>query len=269
MDQGWIKLHRQILDNEIFYNKPDKWFKIFIFILLRVNHKDNKGFKAGSCFMKYEWIMDNTGATKDQVKHCIASLKNDKMVHTLKATRGMTIFVLNWELYQGNEITEATQKARQVPDRSHTINKNDKNDKNISSIFSSNKYIEELESSNTKHLSIIGLFAKKRGSSFASADEGSAFIKRWARSASALSCYKLDQIGNVMKWLDDQEWLSMWGLDTVGKYIDKYKDYKQGGVKHDTRYPSADEILAKQYKLMEEDHGIEFVNRVKKERGDA
>jgi len=83
--------------------------------------------------------MDKTGATKNQVKHCIEFLKKDKMLATQKATRGFTVKVLKYNDFQSLENykkpqekeskrnTEGTQKEH----RSHTINKNDKNDKNV------------------------------------------------------------------------------------------------------------------------------------------
>ena len=129
---------RQTIDSEIFYNKPDVWFKIWFYLVNQVNHKDDKRFKRGTCFLKYEWIMNKTGATKNQVKHCIEFLKKDKMLATQKATRGFVIKVNRYNDYQtldnykkprekeSKRNTEGTQKEH----RSHTINKNDKNVKN-------------------------------------------------------------------------------------------------------------------------------------------
>ena len=129
---------RQTIDSDIFFNKPDVWFKMWFYIVNRVNHKNDKRFERGSCFLKYDWIMDKTGATKNQVKHCIEFLKKDKMLATQKATRGFIVKVIKYDSFQTLENykkpqekeskrnTEGTQKEH----RSHTINKNDKNDKN-------------------------------------------------------------------------------------------------------------------------------------------
>ncbi len=128
---------RQTIDSDIFYDKPDVWFKIWFYLVNQVNHKDDKRFKRGSCFLKYEWIMDKTGATYNQVKHCLEYLKSAKQIATQKKTRGMLLTVINYDFYQTldnyyyeESQTERKTKARQKPDRSHTINKNDKNDKN-------------------------------------------------------------------------------------------------------------------------------------------
>jgi len=114
---------RQTIDSEIFYNK--------------------------TCFLKYEWIMDKTGATKNQVKHCIEFLKKDKMLATQKATRGFIVKVSKYNDYQtidnykkpqekeSKRNTEGTQKEH----RSHTINKYDKYDKNVKNKKDINKLI--------------------------------------------------------------------------------------------------------------------------------
>ena len=125
---------RQTIDSEIFYKKPHVWFKIWFYLVNQVNHKDDKRFKRGTCFLKYEWIMDKTGATKNQIKHCIEYFKKDQMLATQKATRGFIVKVNRYNDYQtldnykkpqekeSERNTEGTQKEH----RSHTINKYDK-----------------------------------------------------------------------------------------------------------------------------------------------
>lgn len=125
---------RKTIDSEIF-TKPDKWFKIWFYLVNKANHKYKKQFERGQCFVKYEWIKEATGATQDQIKHCIEYLKKAKMLATQKATRGMSITIVNYDLYQNldnyESHTKSHLKATQKPHRSHTINKNVKNEKNV------------------------------------------------------------------------------------------------------------------------------------------
>jgi len=137
---------RQTIDSDIFYNKPDKWFKIWFYLINEVNHKDNKQFNRGSCFTKYEWIMEKTKATKNEVDHCIRWLKSATMITTLKATRGFIINVLNYNGYQSLENyksdtksdSKSDLKAKQKRNKSETkatlLNKNDKNDNNDNNV---------------------------------------------------------------------------------------------------------------------------------------
>jgi len=130
---------RQSVDSEIFTDKPAVWFKIWFYIVNRVNHKDTKQFKRGDCFIRYDWIMDKTKATKSEVDHCIRWLKSATMLATRKSTRGMIVTVLKYGYFQTldnyyNDVksdSNGETKAKQKRYRSDTINKNGKNDKNI------------------------------------------------------------------------------------------------------------------------------------------
>lgn len=91
---------RQTIESEIFSDKPAMWFKLWFYLVNRANHQDNRKFKRGQAFVKYDWIMSATGATFNQVKHCIAYLKSRKMIATQKATRGTIITILKYDTYQ-------------------------------------------------------------------------------------------------------------------------------------------------------------------------
>lgn len=125
---------RQTIDSDIFYWKPDKWFKIWFFIVNKVNHTDNKLFKRGENLTTYKEIQNATKATKDQVDKFIRWAKEESMLTTRKTTRGMIISVLNYDKYQDlnhyRDDTESETKAKQKRNRSDTITNNDKNVKN-------------------------------------------------------------------------------------------------------------------------------------------
>ena len=114
---------RQTLDSMIFH-KPDKWFKIWFYIVNRANHKDNGQFKRGQCFLTYSMIMDNTRGTRGEIDHCIRWLKKNQMLATQKATRGFTVTVLNYDIYQNLDNykgdTKSDLKATQKRHRSDT-----------------------------------------------------------------------------------------------------------------------------------------------------
>lgn len=161
---------RQTIDSDVFYNKPDKWFKIWFYLINKVNYKDTKQFDRGSGFMKYDWITNATGATKDQVKHCLEYFKKATMIATRKATRGMVVKVINYNAFQNldNYIsheeshTGRNTKATQKPHRSHTILKKVKkvkNKKDITKVISS-------VGLKPNYALIINYLNKKTGSNF-------------------------------------------------------------------------------------------------------
>lgn len=91
---------RQTIESDIFYWKPDKWFKIWFYLVNKVNHKDNKLFDRGSNFITYKEISLSTKATIAQIDSFIRWAKSEKMIETKKTTRGMVLKVLNYSLYQ-------------------------------------------------------------------------------------------------------------------------------------------------------------------------
>ncbi len=129
---------RQTINSDIFFNKPDKWFKIWFYLINEANHSDDRQFKRGSCFLKYEWIMEKTKATKNEVDHCIRWLKSATMIATAKATGGFTVKILNYNVFQSLESYKSDSKsdrsgetkAKQKRNKSDSKYKNDNNVKN-------------------------------------------------------------------------------------------------------------------------------------------
>lgn len=115
---------RKTVDSDIFH-KPDKWFKMWFFIVNRANYADNGKYKRGQCHLTYDQIRIATGASKDQIKHGIAYLKGAHMLATQKATRGFIVTVLNYGVYQNIDSykgrTKSPQDAQDTPQKGHTI----------------------------------------------------------------------------------------------------------------------------------------------------
>ncbi len=124
---------RQTIESDIFFWKPDKWFKIWFFIVSKANHKDTKQFKRGECFLTGEGIQDATGATPDQVKKCLSWLRKNKMIATKRSTRGFILSINKYSTYQDFEhYTSTNSSTREAPEkhqRSTTINNNEKNER--------------------------------------------------------------------------------------------------------------------------------------------
>jgi len=91
---------RKTVESDVFFSKPDKWFKVWFYIISHVNYADCKELKKGENFMTYSEIMLYTKATKDQIDKFMRWAKADDMIATRKTTRGMVITVLNYAKYQ-------------------------------------------------------------------------------------------------------------------------------------------------------------------------
>lgn len=125
-NQGWIAIHRQLQDSDI-WSKPHEWLKIWMFILLNVSY-ENKRYPRGTYFFRYQWIADRTGASYDQVRRCIDYLKISHSIATQKATQGIIITVLNFAKYQDitkfKSQTEKSNHATRKPRGSHNTTNN-------------------------------------------------------------------------------------------------------------------------------------------------
>jgi len=129
--EGYTMWARQTIDSDIFFYKPDKWFKIWFYLISKVNHKDNRLFKRGSGLVTYGEIEERTKATKGQIDKLMRFLKKSEMATTRKSTRGMVITILNYDKYQDSKsyTVDTPVDLRSKPGRNpvDTINKNVKN----------------------------------------------------------------------------------------------------------------------------------------------
>lgn len=141
--EGCILLARKILKSSIWQQKPSWWLKVWIYILMEVNHKDNALFKRGENFFNYKEIFNDCnliteGNDTKSIDNLMRWLKSTGQITTHKTTRGFIISVCNYEYYQnlvnykndtqndiGNEI-----ETKQKRNRNDTINNNDNNDNN-------------------------------------------------------------------------------------------------------------------------------------------
>ena len=79
--RGAFHLARQIFDSEIWLLKPATWFKIWIYIIGKVNYKDNGTFNRGENFFRFTKELDNIGTdiTIDTVRNTL-QVPNKKQV---------------------------------------------------------------------------------------------------------------------------------------------------------------------------------------------
>lgn len=130
---GCILLSRQIMKSEI-WKKPPEYLKIFLYILLKVNHKDDL-FPRGSNFFNFSEEKP-IGVTKNQIYDFLRWAKSEKIgiLTTQKTTRGIVLKVNNYDRYQTLEnyyLQDRFQNSSkiaptQLQNSSNTINKNER-----------------------------------------------------------------------------------------------------------------------------------------------
>lgn len=254
---GAIALARKTIESDVFVNKPDKWFKIWVFILLGANYKDVKNFKRGDIFTTYTEIMSYTKATRNEVDHCIRWLKQAKQITTQKATRGMYINIVNYNVYQKfnnyksdtESDTKSDIKAKQKRHKSDTISKEGKEREEDNTMRGKPRspsktkkpgdedpqdlktFVSLMRASPQKHIQIIGEYADEKKPGFSTKGQWREFAIKNMRIASKMSKYSMEQIEKAFTLMakdlksdkNPKGFITKWGLETVFKYLEDVK----------------------------------------------
>lgn len=137
MCNGWIKLHRKILDWE-WFTSPST-LQLFIYLLLRANKEDKKWrgilIKRGQLVTSVATISEETKLSTQQVRTSLNRLKSTNEITSKTTNRFTLVTVCKYESYQLYEETEqqAKQQALQQTNNKQITNKQQqlKNNKNI------------------------------------------------------------------------------------------------------------------------------------------
>jgi hypothetical protein len=128
--EGWIKLHRQIIDWEWFTDTTT--FRVFLQLLLKANHKEKKYrgmvLKIGTVITSREILSFETRLSIQQVRTALDKLKSTNEITIKTSSQGTIIEVVNYAKYQlvTNEVTIKEPTSNQQV----TTNKNEKKEKN-------------------------------------------------------------------------------------------------------------------------------------------
>ena len=141
--EGWIKLYRKLIENPIFL-KPEL-LQLFIYCLLKANHEPQKIiFNGQEMEIKIgQFITGRDVMAKDLKQNPITTYKRLKVLKNLqilniKSNNNFSVVtVLNWELYQSEEMKRNSKRNNKGTTREQQGNtyKNDKNEKNIYNVI--------------------------------------------------------------------------------------------------------------------------------------
>ncbi len=131
--EGWIKLHRKLLDWE-WHDDPNT-LSLFIHLLLKANHKGKRWrgqlVESGQVITGRRSLSKATGLSEQSVRTSLEKLKSTREV-TIKSTNRFSIItIVKWGDYQAKKSESTSKSTSQTPTSNQqvTTNKNDKNDK--------------------------------------------------------------------------------------------------------------------------------------------
>lgn len=104
---GWIKLHRKLLDNPIV--KKPAWISLWVILLLLANHNDEKCFiwkgkkvqqRKGQFVTGRKKLREISGVPESTIERILSYLESEHQIGQQKTTKYRLITILKWEEYQ-------------------------------------------------------------------------------------------------------------------------------------------------------------------------
>lgn len=166
--EGWIKLHRKILDNPIIFKDKD-YLAVWIYLLLNATHKEIPAlFKGKKIILQKGQLITGRKSMSNQLKiseskiyRIINDFKSEQQIEQQTSNQNSLITILNWDKYQQIEQQneQPMNNERTTDEQRVNTNKNDKNVKNdknnikekntkrktFEDIFSENHFSGQLE----------------------------------------------------------------------------------------------------------------------------
>lgn len=142
MNNGYIKLHRKLLNNPIVMKDAD-YLAVWIYLLLNATHKEIPAlFKGKKITLMPGQLITSTISiskklliNKDKVQRILNAYEHDKQIAQQTSSKGRLIFLENWNVYQDFDIRTDKQMINncETTDKQVITNNKDKNVINISS----------------------------------------------------------------------------------------------------------------------------------------
>lgn len=116
---GFIKLHRSVLNDPIWAQLPDAWLRVFLAILLIANWKPHSWFDgerkvlipAGSLVTSRDSMCGIARVTSKQYRRAIQYLTKTEFLEQKTTKRYTILTVRNWAVYQVRDGSEVPQPA--------------------------------------------------------------------------------------------------------------------------------------------------------------
>lgn len=133
--EGWVCLHRKILDNKVFYN-PES-LQLFLYLILMANHKENKIFgitlKRGQLITGRKSLANSLNQKESSIYKRLLWLQKNELIH-LKSNNKMTIIsICNYDKYNSQVTTDEQQGNNKVTTKEQqgSTNNNVNNGNNV------------------------------------------------------------------------------------------------------------------------------------------
>lgn len=167
--QGWIKLHRCLLDSTTFDN--DKLLKIWVWCLLKATHKEHTQIigkqivllEPGQFVYGRKKAAEELNYSETTVREYMKILVETKNVTIKPTNKYSVVTVSQWAFYQSEEEETTNRATNKKPTKSQqkATNNNVKNGKNEKKI-----YMEFVQLTEDEHQKLVDQFGEPRTNDF-------------------------------------------------------------------------------------------------------
>lgn len=129
MQQGWIKLHRQLKEKGYYQNS--QYVHLWVHLLLSANHKEHEFMwnnniiliKEGQLITGRKQLCQETGIPESTIERILNMLENEHQIEQQKTTKYRLITILNWNQFQ-TRTSEWTANGQQADTYKNDNNEN-------------------------------------------------------------------------------------------------------------------------------------------------
>lgn len=122
---GWIKLHRKILDWEWYTDAPVRILYEHLLLTANFEEKKWKGIviKPGQLVTSRGHLAEQTGLSEQQVRTALEKLKKSKNITSHTTNRYTLITIENYSLYQSYDDFITSHTTNKQPTNNHNLKK--------------------------------------------------------------------------------------------------------------------------------------------------
>lgn len=138
--QGWISVHRKMLDNPIVCKDAD-YLTVWMYLLLNATHQKTPAvfggvkivLNPGQLITGRKVISDKFGISESKVQRILKSFENEQQIEQQTSNKNRLISIVNWTIYQECEqqIEQSMNNKRTTTEQQVNTNNNVNNDNNV------------------------------------------------------------------------------------------------------------------------------------------
>ncbi|MCM8900573.1 DnaD domain protein [Caldicoprobacter algeriensis] len=129
--QGWIKLHRKLLDNPVVCKDAD-YLAVWVYLLLNATHSNYKDMfkgkpivlKPGQLITGRKAIASFLNISESKVQRILNAFEQAQQIEQQASNKNRLITILNWHLYQDGEQQNEQQVNSTFGEKSALFNEN-------------------------------------------------------------------------------------------------------------------------------------------------